>query len=407
MLPNISLDRLELSKKYGGINLKRILSIFSASKSKTIMRSFEEKNKNKPCYILLKQMMEKIYDNQPKNNFIHPFFYTNAENESYRNNNNIWKWYNQAAIIHSSINKTSTYYPSTIGDNIWDMEKDIVYNLHSQELLKKYTPKQNTIKVILLDNDSKNYENILYNNYYQNTFKRTKFRDWNKHKICYVNYEEMKQKKLTSKSQNKEVKINLNLIFKLYNISCKEIPLWTEKQKDWIYKGFNLPKLFNHNIKTISRIDDYRYKILSNYWHFMSHLNSTCPLCLLLTKFNTEHILNECLVVKNWEEEIYGEEIRNIRINSLFNINKNHTFAWIYTWCIWKNFWEIFYSDSHNNDYINDPISNFRKHLKMFEYIHLKLIIKTRISKNFDDEIQFFQFYSIEDEEIIPIQLIF
>ena len=147
----ISLDRLELSKKYGGKNLKRILSIFSASKSKTIMRSFEEKNKNKPCYILLKQMMEKIYDNQPKNNFIHPFFYTNAENESYRNNNNIWKWYNQAAIIHSSINKTSTYYPSSIGDNIWDMEKDIVYNLHSQELLKNYTPKQNTIKVILLE----------------------------------------------------------------------------------------------------------------------------------------------------------------------------------------------------------------------------------------------------------------
>ena len=82
-ISRVSLDRLEQQKYHGGMNLKQIKNIFSASKSKTLMRSLLSENKNKFCYILLDQMIEKIYIKQPKYNFIHPLFYTNADDEIY------------------------------------------------------------------------------------------------------------------------------------------------------------------------------------------------------------------------------------------------------------------------------------------------------------------------------------
>ena len=151
---NISHDRLELSQKYGGKNLKKILTIFSASKTKTLMRSFEEKNKNKNCYILLNQMFRKIYNNQPSNNFIHPLFYANNNDEEYRLNKNIWDWYNQASIVHSVLNKTSTFFPS-FGNCVWDMENNIVHLLNSPNKFNNYIPKPIQSKLLSKINTKK------------------------------------------------------------------------------------------------------------------------------------------------------------------------------------------------------------------------------------------------------------
>ncbi len=49
----ISLQRLAQPKKYGGMNLRRIEDVFSASKTKALMRAIQDHGKMKPCNILL------------------------------------------------------------------------------------------------------------------------------------------------------------------------------------------------------------------------------------------------------------------------------------------------------------------------------------------------------------------
>ena len=85
-------------------------------------------------------------------------------------------------------------------------------------------------------------------------------------------------------------------------------------------------------------------------------------------------------------------------------MDKNHTFSWISSWCIWRNFWDTKWESYKKSNKLKNQISNLEKHLKMFEFIHLKLIIKTRIHQDFQDEISLFHFYSIQNGEIFSIQ---
>ena len=78
---------------------------------------------------------ENIYNKLPRHKFIHPFFFSEDEYEVHRNKKNIWEWYNQASIIYSPINKTSTYFPS-FGDNICNIDENKIYIISNNKKLR-------------------------------------------------------------------------------------------------------------------------------------------------------------------------------------------------------------------------------------------------------------------------------
>ena len=63
----ISLERLQEDKKNGGRNLTPIENIFKASKTRILIKSLEENEKNKPWAILLKELLNCIFKNKPPN----------------------------------------------------------------------------------------------------------------------------------------------------------------------------------------------------------------------------------------------------------------------------------------------------------------------------------------------------
>lgn len=124
-------------------------------------------------------------------------------------------------------------------------------------------------------------------------------------------------------------------------------PKWTEKQEKWIDSKIPLPQLLTTNLKTISRIDDFRRKYLLRYWG--QRLPSKCPLCQE-GKHSAEQILTNCRIVKIWENNSCDISKRNIRKSAFMNhLDPNHIFSWIYNWCIWKNFWEVIYKKFKNS----------------------------------------------------------
>ena len=95
-------------------------------------------------------------------------------------------------------------------------------------------------------------------------------------------------------------------------------------------EGINLKSLFKNNLKTISRIDDFRRKYLMGYW---GKLMEKCFLCD--EEFSRKHLFCECSVVEKWEKCAFGnnKEKRKIRIKSMFdNKNENHTSSWVWNW---------------------------------------------------------------------------
>ena len=69
----ISLQRLALPTKYGGMNLRRIEDVFSASKTKVLMRAIQDHGKMKPCNILLFERSG-FYLKEGGKDIVHPFY---------------------------------------------------------------------------------------------------------------------------------------------------------------------------------------------------------------------------------------------------------------------------------------------------------------------------------------------
>jgi len=180
-------------------------------------------------------------------------------------------------------------------------------------------------------------------------------------------------------------------------LKIKKYHYGPKNKKKWIIEDrMKLQQLFTNNLKTISRIDDFKRKTLMNFWFQLRLME--CPLCNH-HKFGEEHLLNDCDKVKEWEIEIYGIKKRKMRINSQYKVKESdHTLSWIYNWCIWKNLWEIFYKKFKNSEQKDPQIKNLKKLMKTNEYIHLVLISETRnFHKNatqIEKEIKNFSFYS-------------
>ena len=279
----VSLDRLKLKKENGGLSLRRIKEVFSASKAKLIMKSTLKENENKYCYILLREKLDKEYEKLPKNNFFHPI----ASNKKQLRKKNICEWYKQANLTYSKIEKQTHYTPKP-GEEIFNL-------------------KTNKIQKI---NNNNNFINkgivplITNNNNEKNTKKKI---DWN-NKNININYTDYKRGK-----------INLKRIFYLSE-DKKQQPKWSKHQQKWIDHKVNLKRIFTRPLKTITKIDNFRRKFFLNFWYRIKTFN--CSLCGNV--LSTEHILNECSKVKEWFEEEYSFDTK---IAQLDPGNEKHLYS--------------------------------------------------------------------------------
>jgi hypothetical protein len=191
--------------------------------------------------------------------------------------------------------------------------------------------------------------------------------------------------------ENKLTKINMKNIFKItIEKDFKENPRWTERQKLWINKGFNLKSLFSKNLKTLSRIDDFRRKFLMRYWRKNSQ-KTICQLCG--RNWHNDHLFKKCKVVEEWEDNVYGEKgrkgiistnkKRDNRINAMMDDKSpDHTFSWIYNWCIWLTYWDFVFEKFEDNEELDKQTQHFIKLLKKFEKAHL-LFASYSFTKNY------------------------
>lgn len=397
---NISLDRLELPKKYGGMNLRRIKDIFSAAKAKVLMRALLKENKTKPFSLLLFEKSELFYEMEKKENLTHLFYWVdeNAKKACLQ-----WEWFGQAYEIFSKIDKDYTIKP-IVGDAIYDLHAREVIYFPSNEEIELYKPQSGTIPVNIQQQSKERLEmkkgyylyreqikkvdkivTIGHRNACETPFKteatRANISEWiEKVDIVFNDLEILKNKK-----------VNLKNIFKI-TIDNDLKPKWTETQKEWIRSKINLKSLFSTNIKTISRIDDFRRKYLMSYWGKITEK------CLCGEEFSRRHLFNRCSVVMNWETNVFGKEMNQLRTESMLdNKSQNHTLSWIYNWCIWKNFWEIVFKKFDNCETIDAQISNFKKFIKFNEYLHLKFSLLTSIKlETVENETKHFHFYQID-----------
>jgi len=315
-----------------------------------------------------------------------------------------WIWFEQANIVYSEINKDITFHPN-IGHTVYDWLKDELIHIQNEEILHKYIPMNKTIPITLTENGIETYESFQQEDGYDtNEIYKLRYIDiCIKDKLKCENDIWMENIEMIFIGFKKDEKFTLQKIFKNMIKNENPKPNWTEKQSKWIKKkGINLKRLLSINIKTISRIDDFRRKFFMNYWYRL-RLNK-CPVCKSKTvKLSVEHILLDCNVVKRWEIKVYGERTREKRKKAFWDSKDiNHTSSWIYNWCIWKNIWDIRYEKKLKLDTIKKQSQNLKKYIKLNKFIHLKLIIDKRSNskpkkKSIKDEISLFKFYKLPD----------
>ena len=308
----ITLKRLAQPKKYGGMNLRKIEDIYSASKCKVLMKALQDHGDNKPCNRLLIDSSEMYFKKEGEDAIIHPLYRVESIP---RLMNSDWDWYNQCSKMYAQIDKDCTMVP---------MEGDTVLDLHTNEVfhfaegdgqnVKMYKVVNQTIPVeinpstkerlvgkrkrYMRENEMETVDKIVTIGHTRScdtpvktVVSKTKTRTW--FKRVKVLYPQMEKRKLK--------KINLRSIFRI-TLDKKIRPLWTHKHVDWMEQGIDVKGLFTFNLKTTARISDFRRKFLMSYW------GKPCKKCHLCGKdYDRMHIFTECEIVEQWENEIYGD----------------------------------------------------------------------------------------------------
>jgi hypothetical protein len=417
IIPNISLDRLELPRRLGGMNLRRIEKVFSASKTKVIMRALQDNKREKPCNILLFEKSEEFFKNSiGKDQVIHYLLWVD---EDTRKINTQWDWFKQASKIYNLVDKDCQFSPKT-GDAMYDAEERIVYYFQDQNDIDLYQKQSRTFPIKIDPEDKERLiekkEIYLQNEQIVEAAKivsighrdqcMTPRKAINVQKADSMEFIQKVRVTFNQMEEKKLKKINLRNIFKI-TVDENIKPLWTDKHKEWREKGYKLKSLFSKNLRTVSRIEDFRIKFLMSYWK--KRKDSKCELCG--AEWHREHLFNDCEIVEKWENTIYGElgendqmenEKRRIRKEALFDSkSKDHTFSWIYNWCIWKTYWEIVFQKFEKHDEEEKQSQIFKKHLKTFEYLHLLFSIyyqsKNHNLENVKCETEHFHFYSLSN----------
>ena len=392
------------------MNLRRIEDVFSASKTKVMMRALQDDGKMKPCNILLFERSE-FYLKEGKD-IVHPFYLVQ---ETSRNFNKNWDWYKQASRIHAMIDKDCTTVPN-VGDTLLDWYKNEIIYFDGQTDL--YKPVNKTIPVhinqstkkrllekedeYLRKNKLSKVDKIVTIGHIDDTPvktipKRVQPIDWLRK--VKVSFNEMDEKKMK--------KTSLSNIFRV-TIDKDIEPIYTDRHKDWIKQGIDLLGLFRTTLTTVSRIDDFRRKFLMSYW---GNIEKTC--CLCNKPFNRMHLFSKCSVVKIWEDEVYIKrkdkvDIARVRIESMFNHKlSTHTLSWIYNWCIWKNYWEVKFQKFEKSEELENQINNFRELIKFNEYLHFmysNATVKGEKIEKVANQTQLFSFFRFEKGYIEEIR---
>ena len=407
----ISLERLAQPKKYGGMNLRRIEDVFSASKTKVMMRALQDHGKMKPINILLFERSE-VHLEDVKETIVHPFYLVESTSRKFNQN---WDWYKQASRIFSLIDKDCTTIPE-VGDTLLDWHSSEIVYFGDEEDIDRFKFVNKTIPVEISQNSKKrllekkeNYiqkrkkiDQVVSIGHQRDTPVKTvpqRSKPLNWLKKVKVTFNQMEERKIK--------KINISNIFKV-TIDDDFQPLHTKRQKDWLKMGYDLIGLFSVTLIIISRIIDFRRKFLMSYWR---KTEDKC--CLCNETFDRMHIFSKCSVVKKWEEEMHANrkncgDLRKIRIESMFNHKlTSHTWSWIFNWCIWKNYWQVKFQDFDKSDQLESQINNLKEIVKLNEYLHLKYSNATVKQSKIElvaAQTQFFSYFKYSKSHIEEIR---
>jgi len=100
----ISLERLSLPVKYGGMCLRRIEDIFSASKTKVLMRALsDDKNHKFHHYLLYSKTKQFFYNETAKDDIIHPFLWFE---QNYNKPGKYWSCFNKQQSFLPTLTRT-------------------------------------------------------------------------------------------------------------------------------------------------------------------------------------------------------------------------------------------------------------------------------------------------------------
>ena len=414
----ISIKRLSYSKKNGGRNLYNIKEIFGAAKSKTIIVLTREENKDNSCAILLNNLLDDSFDSQKNdpNFFVFSNHVESVEEKKKKNSTSTrkkkkngndnkdllvgtikdsesknWKeieWISEARITHRKIEIIPTTINPSKGKGVWN----IVHLKHKTE-----TPFSN-IKL-----QAEKFT-IPISDFWKETPTKTNSKEWRERvKFEYKN-----------KSLNKE-KISFGMI--LRQSEPKEInlsPAWTKGQWKWFDLASEQELQFPHltkrlrsienvsttlskSLKTLTRVDDFKTKVLLNYFSYTTKLG--CCFCSEDIEFSIWHWLFECVITEKWENVLHFNQ-RKRRKESMFNVeDPNHTYSWIVSWCLWKEYNKIYHqlTNAKTSPY------DFLQTLKSYEKAHLEFLKEKKYllgkkKEEFLKQLFYFSFYKFDKD---------
>ena len=100
------------------MELNKIEDIFSSSKCKVLIRSFQKENKEKPCYILLNEKIDLIFQNSPEEQLYHPKYCNSSQTFGTKYSSFVDDlWFDEAFKLYSKIKKSTKCIP-VIGELI-------------------------------------------------------------------------------------------------------------------------------------------------------------------------------------------------------------------------------------------------------------------------------------------------
>jgi hypothetical protein len=278
------------------------------------MRALQDKGKQKYCNLLIFEKAEPFVESCAKDDLIHPFCWFDQDT---RNIGSKWEWFKQASRIFSLVDKDCTYIPE-VGDVVFDAVKEKITYIEDENDLKNYKPINATFPAQLTENEKRRLKKRKTDYLIEHNLEKAD-------KIVTTGHRNARDSPTNTKTtvykgrtidwitktnvnfnqiETEEKKINLKTIFEITSDEekFKSGKHWTDRQRSWIKDGIDVEGLFKKNIKTISRISDFRTKFFMSYW---GKLQNKCELCN--EEWHRDHLFLYCPKVREWEKGIYKD----------------------------------------------------------------------------------------------------
>ena len=212
-----------------------------------------------------------------------------------------WDWINQARIVYEHFEIIPICDTTNRNFNVLDLKKKKRFSGFDFFNQNNYEKLENTVPI----------QTMCFGNFF-----KSKSEIWIENvKITYENKNLLKDK-INLGSILFEIKVNTDL---------KELngKVWTKPQFDLIYnKETRIDEMLKKPMNTVSKVDDFRYKALMNYFRFGKEITCICGEHLTI-----EHVLrSDCVIVDKLERKLCIDSKQ--RIDASFNYDYNmHTYA--------------------------------------------------------------------------------